>query len=150
MIDANYTADEIKFLQKLMDRYSEDGGIIDLGLDHAAFMSIVRRHYVSREAAAMTNPTPELQTDEALVEEARRICAEHDPDKAYQYLEGHRDDYMPMTAVFAALCRKAIEVQEVTTQLTKAKADAEMLAEAAEGVLGVNAGAIRALAEKQP
>lgn len=71
MIDANYTADEIKFLQKLMDRYSEDGGIIDLGLDHAAFMSIVRRHYVSREAAAMTNPTPELQTDEALVEELR-------------------------------------------------------------------------------
>lgn len=34
---------------------------------------------------------------------ARQICAGHDPNKAYQYLEGQRDDYMPMTAVIAAL-----------------------------------------------
>lgn len=39
----------------------------------------------------------------ALVKKARQICADHDANKAYQYLDGSRDDYPEMRMVRAAL-----------------------------------------------
>lgn len=44
-VTGDYTETEIQFIHSLLDRYSEDGGIIDLGNDHQAFMRIVRKHY---------------------------------------------------------------------------------------------------------
>lgn len=41
---------EVKFVQSLLDRYSENGGLIDICADHEGFMTIVRKHYVARPA----------------------------------------------------------------------------------------------------
>jgi len=51
--------------------------------------------------------TKVIQADRESLIIARQICADHDPGKAYQYLEGQRDDYMPMTAVLAVLASHA-------------------------------------------
>lgn len=40
---------------------------------------------------------------ETPIARARRILAEHDPDKAYQYLDGSRDDYPSVRATVAAI-----------------------------------------------
>ncbi len=44
---------------------------------------------------------------------ARSICAQQDPNKAYQYLAGDRDDYPPVTIALAAI----IETTERATKL---------------------------------
>lgn len=65
-VTQGYTPAEIEFLQKLMDRYSEGGGIIDLAEDHRAFMGVVRAYRIAAERA----------TRERVLEEAARK-AEH-------------------------------------------------------------------------
>lgn len=44
LVEKAYAPEEIEFLQCLLDRYSENGGAIDLSMDHPAFMRIVRKH----------------------------------------------------------------------------------------------------------
>lgn len=55
----------------------------------------------------MTDPT------KAQIERARAICARHDPNKAYQYIDGSRDDYPMVEAVLAAIT----ETQEWAAKL---------------------------------
>lgn len=49
------------------------------------------------------NPTEAREATAAQMEMARRICAEHDHNKAYQYLDGSRDDYPTMKIALAAI-----------------------------------------------
>lgn len=47
---------------------------------------------------------PVKRNKAALMQLARKICAKHEgANKGYQYLDGSRDDYMPMHAVLEAL-----------------------------------------------
>lgn len=48
---------EVAFMQALLDRYSENGGIVDLTADAPAFLAIVRKH-----AAALAQLPSNLQT----------------------------------------------------------------------------------------
>lgn len=52
-------------------------------------------------------PTPEM------IAMARRIHAEHDPDKAYQYLDGSRDDYPDVKATLAAIIETTNGIQRL-------------------------------------
>ena len=42
------TAHEIEFMQCLFDRYSEDGGVVDLASDWKAFLTIINKHWIPR------------------------------------------------------------------------------------------------------
>jgi hypothetical protein len=70
-VEAKYKPAEIKFLQCLLGRYSEGGGIIDLGNDHQAFMSIVRKHAVALASLPTTDPAKPVEALGAPVSEER-------------------------------------------------------------------------------
>ena len=59
--EKSYPPQEVEFLQRLLDRYSENGGIIDLLNDHQAFMRIVRRCFRSKIAPTAENEREDLQ-----------------------------------------------------------------------------------------
>lgn len=58
-LDEQPTSHEIEFMQCLFDRYSEDGGVVDIGRDGRAFLSIVRKHWVPRTSQLV--PLPEVE-----------------------------------------------------------------------------------------
>jgi hypothetical protein len=77
----DYTPAEIEFLQCLLDRYSEGGGIIDLGSDHPAFMVIVRR-YVATALQSQSDAADKL------VDEARQQGQREGKAAVCQWLRG--------------------------------------------------------------
>lgn len=76
----------------------------------------------------MDEATPEM------IEMARRICAKLDPNKAYQFLDGSRDDYPAMQAALAAI----IETQRLDVE----EADAYSRGPHAQKVHGANIAAL--------
>lgn len=52
-LEEAYNPAQIEFLQQLLDRYSENGGIIDLMDDHPAFMKIVMRNVPALSQACL-------------------------------------------------------------------------------------------------
>lgn len=86
-------AEEVAFMQDLLDRYSEGGGLETILLDRAEFLRIVRKHspilaaLAERKAPAESTPSPDT---EGVMETVARALYDIDRDG---WLEQHPDDF---------------------------------------------------------
>lgn len=92
----DYEPDEIEFMQTLLDRYSEDGGMIRLVADHAAFMKIVRQYRLQSIAALEEQITGLIHDVERYIkagsEEAARAAAlEEEIKRLREALRDHNE-----------------------------------------------------------
>lgn len=90
-VGQEYSPAEIEFIQSLYDRYSENGGVIDLTADGPAFMAIVHKH-ASRLAS--TRPI----SNEHVWYTCSEPCPKHEEGQHCQYCDGG--------LAFCTICQK--------------------------------------------